>query len=109
MGAVGPQRQDGGHPRLAGHPEQPLPQLRVQLRPGRDQDPGSRPADQLGDPLAGLSAGLTGAAIPAACAARVAAYSIEVLTLAASPRQPRRTPRAVSALAICVTVPASSA
>ena len=37
--AVGPQRQDGGHPRLAGYPEQPLPQLRVQLRPGRDQDP----------------------------------------------------------------------
>ena len=52
-GAVRPQRQDGGHPRLAGHLEQPLPQLRVQLRPGRDQDPGSGPADQLGDPLAG--------------------------------------------------------
>ena len=50
---VGPQRQDGGHPGLPGHPEQPRPQLRVQLRPGRDQDPGSRPADQLGDPLAG--------------------------------------------------------
>ncbi len=52
-GAVGPQRQDGGHPGLAGHLEQPRPQLRVQLRPGRDQDPGSGPADQLGDPLAG--------------------------------------------------------
>ena len=52
-GAVGSQRQDGGHPGLAGHLEQPLPQLRVQLRPGRDQDPGSGPADQLGDPLAG--------------------------------------------------------
>ena len=51
--AVGPQRQDGGHPRLAGYPEQPLPQLRVQLRPGRDQDARSGPADQLGDPLRG--------------------------------------------------------
>ena len=51
--AVGPQREDGGHPRLAGYPEQPLPQLRVQLRPGRDQDAGSGPADQLGDPLRG--------------------------------------------------------
>ena len=36
--AVGPQREDGGHPRLAGHPEQPMPQLRVQLGAGRDQD-----------------------------------------------------------------------
>ena len=39
VGAVGPQGQDRGHPRLAGHSEQPRPQLRVQLRPGRDQDP----------------------------------------------------------------------
>ena len=53
VGAVGSQREDGGHARLAGHLEQPLPQLRVQLGPGRDQDPGSGPADQLGDPLAG--------------------------------------------------------
>jgi len=52
-GAVGPQGQDGGHPGLPGRPEQPRPQLRVQLRTGRDQDPGSSPADQLGDPLAG--------------------------------------------------------
>ena len=52
-GAVRSQRQDRGHPRLARHLEQPLPQLRVQLRPRRDQDAGSRPADQLGDPLAG--------------------------------------------------------
>ena len=51
--AVGSQREDGGHARLAGHLEQPLPQLRVQLGPGRDQDPGSGAADQLGDPLAG--------------------------------------------------------
>ena len=36
--AVGPQREDGGHPRLAGYPEQPMPQLRVQLGAGRDQD-----------------------------------------------------------------------
>ena len=50
-GAVRPQRQDHGHPRLPGHPDQPLPQLRVQLGPGRDQDPRSGPADQLGDPL----------------------------------------------------------
>ena len=53
VGAVGPQRQDGGHTGLAGHLEQPRPQLRVQLGPGRDQDPGSGAADQLGDPLAG--------------------------------------------------------
>ena len=53
VGVVGSQREDGGHPRLAGHLEQPLPQLRVQLGAGRDQDPGSGPADQLGDPLAG--------------------------------------------------------
>ena len=51
--AVRPKREDGGHARLPGHLEQPLPQLRVQLGPGRDQDPGSGPADQLGDPLAG--------------------------------------------------------
>ena len=36
---VGPQRQDRGHVRLPGDLEQPWPQLRVQLRPGRDQDP----------------------------------------------------------------------
>ena len=55
------------------------------------------------------SAGLTGAAIPAACAASVAAYSMEVLALASVTASPRRTPRVVSALAIRVTVPASSA
>ena len=55
------------------------------------------------------SAGLTGAAIPAACAARVAAYSIEVLTLLSVTASWRRTPSAVSALAMRVTVPASSA
>ena len=55
------------------------------------------------------SAGLTGAAIPTACAASVAAYSMEVLTPASVTASPRRTPRAVSALAIRVTVPASSA
>ena len=56
-----------------------------------------------------LRAGLTGAAIPTACAARVAAYSIEVLTLASVTASSRRTPRAVSALAIRVAMPASSA
>jgi hypothetical protein len=55
------------------------------------------------------SAGLTGAAIPAAWAARVAAYSMELLTPASVTALPRRTPREVSALAIRVTVPASSA
>ena len=55
------------------------------------------------------SAGLTGAAIPAACAASVAAYSMEVLTPASVTASWRFTPRVVSALAICVTVPASSA
>ena len=54
-------------------------------------------------------AGLTGAAIPAAWAASVAAYSMEVLTLDSVTASPRRTPREVSALAIWVTVPASSA
>jgi len=52
---------------------------------------------------------LTGAAIPAACAASVAAYSIEVLTLLSVTASGRRTPSAVSAFAIRVTVPASSA
>ncbi len=56
-----------------------------------------------------LSAGLTGAAIPAACAARVAAYSIEVLTPLSVTASGRRTPSAASALAMRVTVPASSA
>jgi len=55
------------------------------------------------------SAGLTGAATPTACAARVTAYSIEVLTLLSVTASWRRNPSAVSALAICVTVPASSA
>ena len=53
--------------------------------------------------------GLTGAAIPAACAARVVAYSIEVLGALSVTASVRRTPSAVSALAICVTVPARSA
>ncbi len=52
---------------------------------------------------------LTGAAIPAACAARVAAYSMEVLTLLSVTASARRTPRAVRALAVRVTVLASSA
>ena len=56
-----------------------------------------------------LSAGLTGAAIPTACAAKVAAYSIEVLALLSVTASWRRTPRAVSAFAIRVTVFASSA
>ena len=56
-----------------------------------------------------LSAGLAGAATPTACAARVAAYSIEVLTLLSVTASWRRTPSAVSALAMRVTVPASSA
>ena len=56
-----------------------------------------------------MSAGLTGAAIPAACAASVAAYSIEVLTLDSVTASPRFTPREVSALAIRVTAPASCA
>ena len=55
------------------------------------------------------SAGLTGAAIPTACAASVAAYSIEVLTLLSVTASWRRTPKTVSALAMRVTVPASSA
>ena len=42
VGAVGPQRQDGGHARLAGHLEQPLPQLRVQLRARPRPGPGIR-------------------------------------------------------------------
>jgi hypothetical protein len=41
-----------------------LPQLRVQLGPGRDQDPGSRAADQLGDPLAGQCGVDRGGGIP---------------------------------------------
>ena len=66
--------------RLAGHLEQPRPQPRVQLRPGRDQDrdPVRRISSAIRSPD---SAGSTGAAIPAACAASVAAYSIEVSTL----------------------------
>ena len=56
-----------------------------------------------------LRVGLTGAAIPAACAARVVAYSIEVLGALSVTASARRTPSAVSALAICVTVAARSA
>ena len=72
----------------------------------RTRDPVRRISSAIRSPD---SAGLTGAAIPAACAASVAAYSMEVLTLASVTASPRRTPRAVSALAIRVTVPASSA
>ena len=54
------------------------------------------------------SAGLTGAAIPTACAARVAAYSVEVFTPQSVTASARRTPSAVSALAMRVTAPASS-
>ncbi len=38
-GTIRPDREDGVHPRLAGHDDEPLPELRVQLRPGRDEDP----------------------------------------------------------------------
>ena len=55
------------------------------------------------------SAGFTGAAIPTACAARVAAYSMEVLTLLSVTASWRCIPRAVSALAMRVTMSASSA
>ena len=72
----------------------------------RTRDPVRRTSSVIRSPD---SAGLTGAAIPTACAASVAAYSIEVLTLLSVTASPRRTPRAVSALAIRVTVPASSA
>jgi hypothetical protein len=51
---------------------------------------------------------LTGAAIPAACVTSVAACSIEVFTLHSVTASWRRTPSAVSALAIRVTVPASA-
>jgi hypothetical protein len=56
-----------------------------------------------------LSAGLTGAAMPTACAASVAAYSVEVLTPHSVTASSRRTPSPVRAFAICVTRPASSA
>ena len=72
----------------------------------RTRDPVRRISSAIRSPD---SAGLTGAAIPTACAARVAAYSIEVLTLLSVTASWRRTPRAVSALAIRVAVPASSA
>ena len=72
----------------------------------RTRDPVRRISSAIRSPD---SAGLTGAAIPTACAASVAAYSIEVLAPASVTASPRRTPRAVSALAIRVTVAASSA
>ena len=55
-----------------------------------------------------LRAGLTGAAIPAVCAARVAAKSWEVLGPQSVTASGRRTPRLARPLAIRVTVPASS-
>ena len=73
----------------------------------RTRDPVRRISSAIRSPL--TAPGLTGAAIPTACAARVAAYSMEVLTLLSVTASARRTPRAVSALAIRVTVPASSA
>ena len=72
----------------------------------RTRDPVRRISSAIRSPL---RLGLTGAAMPTACAARVAAYSMEVLTLLSVTASPRRTPSAVSALAIRVTVPASSA
>ena len=70
------------------------------------RDPVRRISSAIRSPLRD---GLTGAAIPTACAASVAAYSIEVFALLSVTASPRRTPRAVSALAIWVTVLASSA
>ena len=72
----------------------------------RTRDPVLRISSAIRSPD---SAGLTGAAMPTACAASVAAYSIEVLTLLSVTASWRRTPSADSALAIRVTMRASSA
>jgi hypothetical protein len=50
--AMGPQRQHGGHARLAGHREHAVPQRLVQFGPGGDDDAGPGPADQPGQLLA---------------------------------------------------------
>src|SRR6185437_3515325 len=69
----------------------------------RIRDPVRRISSAIPSPL---RAGLTGAAIPAACAARVAAKSWEVLGPQSVTASGRRTPRLARPLAIRVTVPA---